>query len=75
MQVDYDLALDSLNRAPDQGGYTFSLNVGHIPGAGSDPALNKVQAWVSFNDGGTWKLTFSVNSQADASYAVSFDVK
>jgi hypothetical protein len=53
-QVDYDLALDELNRAADQSAYTFRLSVGHVPGA-TGPAFRSTQSWVSFNDGGTWK--------------------
>lgn len=54
VQVDYDLALDELNQAPDRSAYTFRLNVGHVPGA-TGPAIAGTQAWVSFNDGGTWR--------------------
>lgn len=53
-QVNFDLRLDELNRTVDRAAYTFRLSVGHIPGA-SGPAFRTTQAWVSFNDGGTWK--------------------
>ena len=54
VQVDYDLPLDELNRAADRTAYTFRLAAGHVPGV-SGPDIKTVQAWVSFNDGGTWK--------------------
>jgi hypothetical protein len=53
-QVNFDLPLDELNRAADRSDYTFRLSAGHIPGA-AGPAIKSTQAWVSFNDGGTWK--------------------
>jgi subtilisin family serine protease len=53
VQVDFDLALDELNRAPDQSAYTFRLTPGHV--AGTSGEIKTVQAWVSFNDGGTWR--------------------
>ena len=53
VQVDYDLPLDTLNRAPDRDDFTFGLTAGHVPGVGG-PAMKTVQAWVSFNDGATW---------------------
>jgi hypothetical protein len=31
------------------------LTAGHIPGAENPPAITETQAWVSFNDGGTWR--------------------
>jgi subtilisin family serine protease len=60
VQVDYGLALDELNRAADRGAYTFTLTVGHIPGA-TGPAIADTQAWVSFNDGGTWRRVDTVD--------------
>jgi subtilisin family serine protease len=54
VQVDYDLALDALNQAPDRSAYTFTIDVGHQPGV-NGPGIAEVQAWVSFNDGGTWR--------------------
>lgn len=54
LQVDYDLVLDNLNQALDQSTYTFRLGVGHLPGH-TGPAIDTVQAWASFNDGGTWR--------------------
>jgi subtilisin family serine protease len=54
-QVDYDLGLDEFNKAPDRSSYTFRLTAGHIPGAENPPAITETQAWVSFNDGGTWR--------------------
>jgi hypothetical protein len=53
-QVNYDLPLDQLNRAADRGEFTFRFSVGHVPGS-TGPAFKTTQAWVSFNDGGTWK--------------------
>jgi hypothetical protein len=53
-QVDLDLALDELNRAADRTAYTFRLSAGYVPGA-TGPGINRTQAWVSFNDGGTWR--------------------
>ncbi|MFE9653584.1 S8 family serine peptidase [Micromonospora sp. NPDC006431] len=53
LQVDYNLALDQYNRANDRRAYTFTLNVGHVPGA-TGPAIGSVAAWASYDDGGTW---------------------
>lgn len=53
-QVDYDLDLDRYNQAPEKSTYTFTVTAGHIPGV-DGPAIRTVKAWVSFNDGGTWK--------------------
>ena len=53
-QVNYDLALDELNRTVERAAYTFRLSVGHVPGA-TGPPITSTDAWVSFNDGGTWK--------------------
>jgi subtilisin family serine protease len=53
-QVDYDLDLDRANQARDRSLYTFWLKAGHVPGV-NGPSIRKVQAWVSFDDGATWK--------------------
>jgi subtilisin family serine protease len=55
VQVDYDLPLDEFNKAPDRSAYTFRLTAGHLPGVENAPAITETQAWVSFNDGGTWR--------------------
>lgn len=67
MQVDYDLALDALSTTPGGAAYTIGLDVGHVPGVTGGPALKTVQAWVSFNDGGTWKKA-DVVAQGNGSY-------
>ena len=54
LQVDYDLPLDSMNRAPDKTNYTFSIGVGHVPGV-EGPATREIQAWASFDDGQSWR--------------------
>jgi hypothetical protein len=54
LQVDYDLPLDSMNRAPDKTNYTFSIGVGHVPGV-EGPATREMQAWASFDDGQSWR--------------------
>jgi hypothetical protein len=53
-QVDYDLALDDLNLAPDRSTYPLRINAGYVPGA-TGPGITSTQAWVSFTDGGTWR--------------------
>jgi subtilisin family serine protease len=54
VQVDYELALDDLNLTAAQSASTFRLRPGYIPGA-TGPGITNTQAWVSFNDGGTWR--------------------
>lgn len=53
-QVNFDLTLDELNRTVDRSAYTFRLSPGHIPGS-TGTSFKSTQAWVSFNDGGTWR--------------------
>ncbi|HEV2782758.1 MAG TPA: S8 family serine peptidase [Actinophytocola sp.] len=53
-QVDVDLTLDELNRTTDRTAFTFRLRAGYVPGA-TGPGITRTQAWVSFNDGGTWR--------------------
>jgi subtilisin family serine protease len=66
VQVDYALPLDTLNRAPDRSDLTFGLTAGHVPGV-SGPAMKTVQAWVSFNDGATWKK-IDLDREGDGSF-------
>ena len=57
LQVSHDLPLDELNKAPGHQAYTFTIGVGHQPGVGG-PGIAQVEAWASFDDGGTWtKIT------------------
>ncbi|MPZ82540.1 MAG: S8 family serine peptidase [Actinophytocola sp.] len=53
-QVGYDLDLDTYNQAPERSTFGFTVNAGHVPGV-DGPAIRTVKAWVSFNDGATWK--------------------
>jgi subtilisin family serine protease len=71
VQAGYDLSLDSLNRAPGRSRYHFTLNVGHQPGV-NGPDIRTVQAWVSYNDGGTWKQV-SLVRQGGGKHLVRLD--
>ncbi len=55
LQVGYDLKLNSLNTTGAGSAFPIGINVGHIPGVTDGPAVQSVKAWVSFDDGGTWK--------------------
>lgn len=54
VQVNYNLPLDLLNRAPSRTSYNFTLDVGHQAGI-DGPAITAVHAWASFNDGTNWQ--------------------
>jgi hypothetical protein len=62
--------LDALNQTAGDAAYTFGVAVGHLPGVTGGPAISTAQAWVSFNDGGTWRKADLV-AQGNGSYEVT----
>jgi hypothetical protein len=54
LQVGYDVPLDITNRAVAGFLNTFTLTVDHQPGV-DGPRIKTVKAWVSYDDGATWK--------------------
>jgi hypothetical protein len=70
LQVGYDLKLNALNTTKAGTTFPVGINVGHIPGVTGGPALQSVKAWVSFDDGATWKTINLVLQQSGTYLAV-----
>jgi hypothetical protein len=54
LQVDFDIAVDMLNRALPGAAFPIQLSVRHQPGVANAPAIAGVKVWTSTDDGSTW---------------------
>ncbi|HEX6683924.1 MAG TPA: hypothetical protein VF062_14065, partial [Candidatus Limnocylindrales bacterium] len=60
LQVEYNLDLDLLNRAPDDQIQAFIVDIGHQPGV-DGPRITSADTWASFDDGATWQRIFNIS--------------
>ncbi|MFK4264791.1 S8 family serine peptidase [Streptomyces milbemycinicus] len=63
LSVDYDLALDLFGRTKAGRQFSFQLAPRHQEGA-EESKIKTVKAWVSYDDGGTWKEARLTGSRA-----------
>ena len=52
--MDFDIAVDMLNRALPGAAFPIQLSVRHQPGVANAPAIAGVKVWTSTDDGSTW---------------------
>lgn len=67
VQVDYDIDLDMLNRARGTRAFNVDLYAGHQPGVGG-PDIAGMKAWVSYDDGDSWRPVRNLRNQQDGHY-------
>ncbi|MFI0815458.1 S8 family serine peptidase [Streptomyces sp. NPDC021098] len=70
LSLDYDLGVDLLGRAKAGHGFTFGLTPRHQEGT-SATKLRTVKAWVTYDDGATWKAVKL--TRAGAAYRAAVD--